>query len=251
MVNNQLDESRRPNLQTYYDTLQISRAADESVVRAAYRTLSQRFHPDKHQPDQQSWANEQMQRLNEAYAVLSDSERRNAYDVALAAAEGKASNRSQFSQPQSKTSASGSQTVPGNRDSSTLPDSGLTQRLNEWAERQEAKTAKYERDNKYRWEFAYCFGIVIVGSYFLAEGWLKRSAPAMADLGAMNLLTSPFFLGQMTAAFMLLVPAAILGWCAGWIFRVPMPRRFVLAGQAAFLWLLVLILGPTLGSIFG
>lgn len=67
-------------LNTYYDTLQISRLASDSVIKAAYRTLSQQYHPDKN-PDSRDKAEREMKRLNEAYSVLSDADRRAAYDT--------------------------------------------------------------------------------------------------------------------------------------------------------------------------
>ena len=66
---------------TFYETLEVSPRASNSVIRAAYRCLAQHHHPDKN-PD----ANEASQRLvsiNEAYAVLSDASKRMAYDHGL------------------------------------------------------------------------------------------------------------------------------------------------------------------------
>ena len=69
-------------MKTYYDTLQVLRSADQAVIKGAYRSLSQKYHPDKNPEDPES-ANTNMQRLNEAYAVLSDEKRRANYDNAL------------------------------------------------------------------------------------------------------------------------------------------------------------------------
>ena len=66
-------------LSTYYDTLQVSRSANGIVIRAAYRILSQKFHPDKN-PEGIERSNTFMKRLNEAYEVLSDASRRGRYD---------------------------------------------------------------------------------------------------------------------------------------------------------------------------
>lgn len=64
---------------TFYDTLQVSRHASPSVIRAAYKALSQKHHPDKH-PNNLETAHKNMKRLNEAYDVLSDAVRKAAYD---------------------------------------------------------------------------------------------------------------------------------------------------------------------------
>lgn len=68
-------------LYTHYDYLELPPGASTTRVEAAYRTLKQRLNGD---------ADEAMVRLiHEAYAVLSDAKRRQAYDEALqrAAAE--------------------------------------------------------------------------------------------------------------------------------------------------------------------
>jgi DnaJ-class molecular chaperone with C-terminal Zn finger domain len=67
-------------MHTHYDNLKVTRGAPADVIKAAYRTLSQRYHPDRNpSPD----ATRVMRILNEAYAVLSDPERRAAYDREL------------------------------------------------------------------------------------------------------------------------------------------------------------------------
>ncbi len=70
---------------THYDTLQVERGATGEGVRAAYRRLAQKFHPDKHPG--RSAAAAVMAQLNQAYEVLSDPDQRSAYDQWLAAQE--------------------------------------------------------------------------------------------------------------------------------------------------------------------
>jgi curved DNA-binding protein CbpA len=72
-------------IQTHYDNLKVSRDAPQEVIRAAYRALSQRFHPDKHPGNGR--ANQIMARVNRAYAVLSDPEARRAHDDWIAQQE--------------------------------------------------------------------------------------------------------------------------------------------------------------------
>ncbi|HET9356216.1 MAG TPA: J domain-containing protein [Sphingomicrobium sp.] len=61
----------------HYRTLGVAATADEAVIRAVYVTLMKRFHPDR-SADPETLM--RAQAINEAYAVLSDPERRAAYD---------------------------------------------------------------------------------------------------------------------------------------------------------------------------
>jgi curved DNA-binding protein CbpA len=63
-----------------YDILQVSPLADDGVIRAAYRSLMQRYHPDRNPGDTQ--AAEAAARITQAYDLLVDPERRAAFDNA-------------------------------------------------------------------------------------------------------------------------------------------------------------------------
>ena len=61
----------------YYKILQVDPSADPEVITAAYRRLAVKYHPDTNpSPD----ALPRMQRINEAYAILSDPKQRAVYD---------------------------------------------------------------------------------------------------------------------------------------------------------------------------
>jgi curved DNA-binding protein CbpA len=61
----------------YYKILQVDPSADPEVITAAYRRLAVKYHPDTNpSPD----ALPRMQRINEAYAILSDVKQRAVYD---------------------------------------------------------------------------------------------------------------------------------------------------------------------------
>jgi hypothetical protein len=64
---------------TYYDVLQVERHASPEGVRAAYRRLAQKYHPDK-MPGNAN-AVRAMAAINAAYDVLSDPERRAEHDL--------------------------------------------------------------------------------------------------------------------------------------------------------------------------
>ena len=74
-------------VESHYTTLQVPSDASAASVRAAYRALAQRYHPDKH-PDDAERAARQMQRINAAYEVLSDPVQRAAYDALQTPAPG-------------------------------------------------------------------------------------------------------------------------------------------------------------------
>ena len=62
----------------YYEILEISRTANETEIKAAYRKLAIKHHPDKN-PDDHT-AEEKFKEAAEAYSVLSDAQKRAAYD---------------------------------------------------------------------------------------------------------------------------------------------------------------------------
>jgi molecular chaperone DnaJ len=62
----------------YYETLGLGRGAGDDELKRAYRRLAVQFHPDRNPGDKQ--AEEKFKEINEAYQVLSDSEKRAQYD---------------------------------------------------------------------------------------------------------------------------------------------------------------------------
>lgn len=69
---------------THYDRLEVSHKASPEVIKAAYKSLMQRNHPDKN-PDYKE-AGERSALITQAYDVLSDTNRRTAYDLSISAA---------------------------------------------------------------------------------------------------------------------------------------------------------------------
>lgn len=61
----------------YYEVLDLPRSASEDDIRRAYRSLAKKYHPDVNDHPQ---AEDRFKEINEAYAVLSDGERKAAYD---------------------------------------------------------------------------------------------------------------------------------------------------------------------------
>ena len=64
----------------YYETLGVPRDADEKKIKAAYRKLARKWHPDLHTGKDKERAEEKFKEINEAYEVLSDTDKRAKYD---------------------------------------------------------------------------------------------------------------------------------------------------------------------------
>ena len=62
----------------YYEVLGVSKDADEATIKKAYRKLAKKYHPDTNPGDKEAEA--KFKEASEAYAVLSDSEKRRQYD---------------------------------------------------------------------------------------------------------------------------------------------------------------------------
>ncbi len=62
----------------YYEVLGISKTADDAEIKKAYRVLAKKYHPDMNPGDAE--AEKKFKEASEAYAVLSDPEKRRQYD---------------------------------------------------------------------------------------------------------------------------------------------------------------------------
>jgi DnaJ-class molecular chaperone len=72
-------------LHTHYDNLKVARDAPPEVIRAAYKTLSKKFHPDHHQNNPAMTKTFQL--ISAAYHVLSDPVLRQQHDAWIEKAE--------------------------------------------------------------------------------------------------------------------------------------------------------------------
>lgn len=79
----------------YYEVLGLNKNAGEAEIKKAYRTLAKKYHPDMNQGDAEAEA--KFKEVNEAYAVLSDGEKKAKYDQFGHAAFDPASGGSGFS----------------------------------------------------------------------------------------------------------------------------------------------------------
>ena len=62
----------------YYEVLGVSKDADDAAIKKAYRALAKKYHPDMNPGDAE--AEKKFKEASEAYAVLSDAEKRRQYD---------------------------------------------------------------------------------------------------------------------------------------------------------------------------
>ena len=66
--------------QDYYETLGVKRDATDKEIKAAYRKLARKWHPDLNSGKEKEASEEKFKQINEAYEVLSDPEKRSKYD---------------------------------------------------------------------------------------------------------------------------------------------------------------------------
>lgn len=64
--------------QDYYELLNVSKTADEKEIKRAYKKLAMKYHPDRTQGDKEKEA--KFKEIQEAYEILSNKEKRAAYD---------------------------------------------------------------------------------------------------------------------------------------------------------------------------
>ena len=63
----------------YYKILGVNKNASDNEIKKAFRKLAMKYHPDRNKGDSQ--AEDRFKEVNEAYAVLSDKEKRQQYDM--------------------------------------------------------------------------------------------------------------------------------------------------------------------------
>lgn len=95
---------------SHYETLEVSRNASPEVIRAAYKSLIQRYHPDRNTHNSETTA--KAQQVTVAYGVLSSPDSRAAYDATLSVAN---QLKNDYGLAQEKTVSSSSPKPPTNQ----------------------------------------------------------------------------------------------------------------------------------------
>lgn len=67
----------------YYDILQVNRNASPEIIEKAYKTLAKKYHPDLQIEENKKQSEEILKKINEAYEVLSNPEKKQIYDESL------------------------------------------------------------------------------------------------------------------------------------------------------------------------
>ena len=70
---------------TLYEILEVSENASPEIIEKAYKTLAKKYHPDLQEEANKSRAEAMMKKINEAYDVLGNEEKRKAYNAELKA----------------------------------------------------------------------------------------------------------------------------------------------------------------------
>ena len=86
-----------PRIHTHYDNLKVTRNAPPEVIRAAYKTLCQKFHPDRNPGNEN--AKKTFLLIRTAYETLSDPEKRRQHDAWIASVESETTPKNILFQP--------------------------------------------------------------------------------------------------------------------------------------------------------
>lgn len=68
---------------TLYEILEVSENASGEIIEKAYKTLAKKYHPDLQEEANKKQAEAMMKKINEAYEILGNEEKRNRYDAEL------------------------------------------------------------------------------------------------------------------------------------------------------------------------
>ena len=69
--------------QNYYEILEVNKNASPEIIEKAYKTLVKKYHPDLQQDENKNKYEEKIKKINEAYDILSNPEKRKKYDLNL------------------------------------------------------------------------------------------------------------------------------------------------------------------------
>ena len=69
--------------ENYYDILEVNKNASPEIIEKAYKTLVKKYHPDLQENNLKNNYEEKIKKINEAYEILSNPEKRKNYNLQL------------------------------------------------------------------------------------------------------------------------------------------------------------------------
>lgn len=166
-------------IRTHYDNLQIKRTARIEVIKAAYKGLTQRYHPDRN-PDDRERCERVMKLINRAYEVLSDPDRRAEYDAFVAREEATANEQQQkvaSSEPAQRAGTTASNAAHRNR--ATPANNSSSQKTKTATPSSGRATASPSTERPSVWKNAgQVLGALILGVYW----WSRLANPTPAPM---------------------------------------------------------------------
>ena len=82
-------------MKNYYEILEVNENASKEVIDKAYKVLAKKYHPDLQEEKNKKAAEEKIKSLNEAYEILSNPQKKQAYDAKMARIKQEEENRKQ------------------------------------------------------------------------------------------------------------------------------------------------------------
>lgn len=190
-------------MKNYYEILEVNEKASKEVIEKVYKVLAKKYHPDlQRTPEEKEKAEEKMKEINEAYSILSDTEKRRKYDLELDSKRSVQANVNSYSvnssvnhnyytgSPQNYTNANGNDMQNDRSQEQHQVNSQMNDELNRKIKKQQKKLEKklkrkmqdeylksyadYLRKNGYRIKYridyrklpilvAFILGLILIG----------------------------------------------------------------------------------------
>jgi len=229
-------------VRTHYDNLQVSRNANDSVIRAAYKALAQKYHPDKNLESPRQ-AEEAMKFINEAFAVLSDPVRKATHDAWIKQEEAETSpiqpKRAATTNERAEGTPSTNETdqdVRGRAHSAEVLRSQNAQTKNETRHREAAKpqvaATPQSSSNANESYFLCAVTLCVVAAWNLTLGSPMGKSLGFSAQSFLELLFNGAFLGLVVAKG--IFPFAAI--CIGWVIGRLLPEGKKIAGGLSLLF---------------